>query len=86
MELTPTDPNMVLIHCGICQKTWWALDPAAPCSDCAYHELIAQLSPHVLQEIDALVRANRKIEAIHMLKNAISIGLKEAKDFVDSRA
>jgi hypothetical protein len=85
MELNPTDPNMVLIQCGICQKTWWTLDPSVPCSNLVFHEILAQLSPRVLLEMDELIRANRKIEAIHVVKGAISIGLREAMDFINSR-
>ena len=37
-----------------------------------------------LQEIHLLIQQGRKIEAIKLVKDASNIGLKEAKDFIDS--
>ncbi|MBK8097085.1 MAG: ribosomal protein L7/L12 [Planctomycetes bacterium] len=37
------------------------------------------------QEVDALLRAGQKIQAIKLVRERTGLGLKEAKDLVDER-
>jgi ribosomal protein L7/L12 len=40
--------------------------------------------PGITEEIIELVRMGRKIEAIRLYREATGVGLKEAKEFIDS--
>lgn len=52
--------------------------PAAPSSDIYYN-----VPEEVTQNIKAMLLQGRKIEAIKYLKDNVSMGLKEAKDYVE---
>lgn len=52
--------------------------PAAPVSDIYYN-----VPEEVTQNIKAMLLQGRKIEAIKYLKDNVSMGLKEAKDYVE---
>lgn len=52
--------------------------PAAPASDIYYN-----VPEEVTQNIKAMLLQGRKIEAIKYLKDNVSMGLKEAKDYVE---
>ncbi len=45
---------------------------------------VANISDHTLREVQALVARGNKIEAIKRLRELTGLGLKEAKDYVDS--
>lgn len=42
------------------------------------------LTAEVLEEVHALIAANRKIDAIRLVRESSGLGLKEAKDFVET--
>lgn len=42
------------------------------------------LAPDVMQQVAELLAQRRKIEAIKLVREATGLGLKEAKDFVES--
>ncbi len=44
----------------------------------------AALTPEQLTKIRALIGAERKIDAIKLVRNLTGLGLKEAKDFVET--
>jgi ribosomal protein L7/L12 len=45
---------------------------------------VANISDHTLREVQALVAQGNKIQAIKRLRDLTGLGLKEAKDYVDS--
>jgi ribosomal protein L7/L12 len=45
---------------------------------------VANISDHTLREVQALVARGNKIEAIKRLRDLTGLGLKEAKDYVES--
>lgn len=49
-------------------------------------ELLSELSPDALMQVDELMRARKKIEAIKFLREKTGCGLKEGKDAVETRA
>lgn len=44
----------------------------------------ASLAPDVMQQVQSLIAANRKIDAIKLVRESTGLGLKEAKDFVET--
>ncbi len=42
------------------------------------------LAPDVAQQVQSLMAANRKIDAIKLVRESTGLGLKEAKDFVET--
>lgn len=42
------------------------------------------LSPDVAQQVQSLIAANRKIDAIKLVRESTGLGLKEAKDYVET--
>lgn len=54
--------------------------PSAP----AATSVAATMSPAVMSEVRALIRKGHKIEAIKRVREETRMGLKEAKDFVES--
>ncbi|MBK8630132.1 MAG: ribosomal protein L7/L12 [Sphingomonadales bacterium] len=42
------------------------------------------LTADVMQQVQSLIAANRKIDAIKLVRESTGLGLKEAKDFVET--
>jgi ribosomal protein L7/L12 len=46
--------------------------------------LSPSLASDVMQQVQSLMAANRKIDAIKLVRESTGLGLKEAKDFVET--
>lgn len=45
-----------------------------------------EMTPEQLEQIESLIFAGKKIEAIKLVREQTGLGLKEAKDFVDAHS
>ena len=52
--------------------------------DAAIRKFRSQMKPELVAQVRALIRDNRKIEAIKLVREQMSIGLKQAKDLVET--
>lgn len=86
--LTHWQPLLLALFVGFIAGRMTAKDPIQRDKERREHEAAirrykAEIKPELLAEARALVRDNRKIEAIKLVREQMGIGLKEAKDLVD---
>lgn len=72
-------------RCAKCGSEWMSPSAVSTCGYCAGADLFAQLPPDVIAETDKLIYGSRILNAIKTYKEAINVGLHEARDLYEWR-
>jgi hypothetical protein len=82
MDTQDQQPKLVNATCSQCGYTRFTHDPDALCYPCTIEAAVARITPQLQEEIDALIRQDRKIEAVRLIKETLAISLLTAKAII----